>query len=50
MSEPNNVDVHFDMDNNGFSNRYSIYLQEIQKVSLPNIEDSQLVNLSKIKN
>ena len=50
MSEPNNVDVHFDMDNNGFSNRYSIYLQEIQKVSLPNIEDSQLINLSEIKN
>ena len=50
MSEPNNVDVHFDMDNNGFSNRYSIYLQEIQKVSLPNIEDSPLVNLSEVKN
>ena len=50
MSEPNNVDVHFDMDNNGFSNRYSIYLQEIQKVSLPNIEDSPLINLSEIKN
>jgi hypothetical protein len=50
MSEPNNVDVHFDMDNNGFSNRYSIYLQEIQKVSLPNIEDSPLINLSEIHN
>lgn len=37
VSEPNNVDVHFDMDNNGFSTRYSIYLQEIQKVSLPYI-------------
>jgi hypothetical protein len=50
MSEPNNVDVHFDMDNNGFSNRYSIYLQEIQKVSLPNVENSPLVNLSEVKN
>jgi hypothetical protein len=50
MSEANNVDVHFDMDNNGFSSRYSIYLQETQKVSLPNIEDSQLINLRKIKN
>jgi len=50
MSEPNNVDVHFDMDNNGFSNRYSIYLQEIQKVSLPNIEDSPLINVSEVKN
>ena len=50
MSEPNNVDVHFDMDNNGFSNRYSIYLQEIQKVSLPNVENSPLINLSEVKN
>jgi hypothetical protein len=49
MSEPNNVDVHFDMDNNGFSNRYSIYLQEIQKVTLSNI-DSQLINISEINN
>ena len=38
MSEPNNVDVHFDMNNNGFSSRYSIYLQELQKVSLSNID------------
>ena len=40
MSEPNNVDVHFDMNNNGFSSRYSIYLQELQKVSLSNIDCS----------
>jgi hypothetical protein len=45
MSEPNNVDVHFDMDNNGFSNRYSIYLQELQKVTLPDINSSPLINL-----
>ena len=35
MSEPNNVDVHFDLDNNGFSSRYSIYLSELQKIALP---------------
>ena len=40
MSEPNNVDVHFDMNNNGFSSRYSVYLQELQKVSLSNIDCS----------
>jgi hypothetical protein len=44
MSEPNNVDVHFDKDNNGFSSRYSIYLQEIQKISLPVIENP-IVNI-----
>ena len=47
MSEPNNVDVHFDMNNNGFSSRYSIYLQELQKVSLSNI-DLTLVNFAQI--
>jgi hypothetical protein len=45
MSEPNNVDVHFDMDNNGFSSRYSIYLQELQKISLPVIENP-LINIT----
>jgi hypothetical protein len=49
MSEPNNVDVHFDMNNNGFSSRYSIYLQELQKVSLSNI-DRTLTNFARIKN
>jgi hypothetical protein len=49
MSEPNNVDVHFDMDNNGFSSRYSIYLQELQKVSLSNV-DYTLTDLAQIKN
>jgi hypothetical protein len=34
MSEPNNVDVHFDLDNKGFSPRYSIYLNELQKITL----------------
>jgi hypothetical protein len=38
MSEPNNVDVHFDLDNNGFSPRYSIYIRELQKLDLPKIE------------
>jgi hypothetical protein len=49
MSEPNNVDVHFDMSNNGFSSRYSTYLQELQKVSLSNI-DLTLANFAQVKN
>ena len=49
MSEPNNVDVHFDMNNNGFSSRYSIYLQELQKVSPSNI-DLTLANFAQVKN
>ena len=35
MSEPNNVDIHFSIDENGFSKRYSTYLQELQKLTLP---------------
>ncbi len=49
ISEPNNVDVHFDMNNNGFSSRYSIYLQELQKVSFSNINYT-LTNFAQIKN
>ena len=36
MSEPNNVDIHFSIDENGFSKRYSGYLQELQKLTLSN--------------
>ena len=49
ISEPNNVDVHFDLNNNGFSSRYSIYLQELQKVSFSNINYT-LTNFAQIKN
>lgn len=42
MTEPNNVDVHFDLDNNGFSSRYCMYIQELQKITLPNIESQSL--------
>jgi len=49
ISEPNNVDVHFDMNNNGFSSRYSIYLQELQKVSFSNINYT-LTNFAQFKN
>ena len=42
MSEPNNVDVHFDMDNDGFSPRYSIYLHDLQKIALPKRESQPL--------
>ena len=44
LSEPNNIDVHFDIDNNGFSPRYSLYLQELQKIALP----KKGINLLKI--
>lgn len=48
MSEPNNVDIHFSLDENGFSKRYSKYLQELQKVTLPN-KDKAPIDLHSIK-
>jgi hypothetical protein len=42
LSEPNNIDVHFDLDNNGFSPRYSIYLNELQKIVIPKRKNTPL--------
>ena len=36
MSEPNNFDIHFSKDEDGFSKRYGGYLQELRKLTLPN--------------
>ena len=33
LSEPNNIDVYFDNNNDGFNWRYNIYLKEIGKLS-----------------
>jgi len=46
LSEPNNIDVHFDLDNNGFSPRYSLYLQELQKIPLP-YKENTIVSITK---
>jgi len=48
MSEPYNVDIHFSIDENGFSKRYSTYLQELQKLTLPK-KDKAPVDLHSIK-
>lgn len=34
ISEPDNIDVHFNADEMGFSRRYSNYLNEVQKLSV----------------
>lgn len=48
MSEPNNVNIHFSIDENGFSKRYSEYLQELQKLTLPKRGKDQ-IDLHSIK-
>jgi hypothetical protein len=33
LSEPNNIDIYFDINNDGFNNRYNTYIKEINKLS-----------------
>ena len=33
ITEPNNINIHFDADADGFNKRYSIYLQELCKLT-----------------
>jgi hypothetical protein len=35
--EPGNIDVYFDVKNEGFNSRYAIYLKEMQMVHLVSI-------------
>ena len=32
MAEPNNIDVYFDLNDGGFTKKYSTYLEELQKL------------------
>ncbi|MGN6630973.1 MAG: hypothetical protein ACTHKP_01870 [Nitrososphaeraceae archaeon] len=34
LSEPDNIDIYFDGDNNGFNNRYAIYLRELKDLAI----------------
>ena len=36
LSEPNNIDVYFDINNDGFNRRYNTYLKELGKLSTYN--------------
>ena len=36
LSEPNNIDIYFDINNDGFNYRYNAYLKEINKLSTYN--------------
>lgn len=41
ISEPNNIDIHFNIDHKGFSNRYASYLEELQKLTSTNNEKGE---------
>lgn len=48
LSEPNNIDIYFDINNNGFNIRYNTYLKEIKKLSRYNTDNNCNTTLEKI--
>ncbi len=50
LSEPNNIDVYFDINNDGFNRRYNMYLKEIGKLSKYNNNcNTLLAKISQVK-
>ena len=43
MTEPNNIDVYFDINNGGFGRKYITYLKELQNPTVANTESSILL-------
>ena len=48
LSEPNNIDIYFDINNDGFNIRYNTYLREINKLSRYNTNNNCNTTLAKI--
>ena len=49
LSEPNNIDVYFDINNEGFNKRYNTYLKEIGKLNYNINSNIPLANISQEK-
>ena len=50
LSEPNNIDIYFDINNDGFNNRYNTYLKEINKLSRHNNNsNTTLAKINQVK-
>lgn len=49
LSEPNNIDIYFDINNDGFNIRYNTYLKEISKLSRYNTNNNCNTTLAEIK-
>ena len=50
LSEPNNIDVYFDLNKEGFHTRYNTYLKEIGKLNYNINSNIQLAKISQEKN
>ena len=51
LSEPNNIDIYFEVNNNGFNVRYNTYLKEINYLSRYSNKNSNtaLTRVSQVK-
>jgi hypothetical protein len=50
LSEPNNIDIYFDINSDGFNNRYNTYLKEINKLSRHNNNsNTTLAKINQVK-
>lgn len=49
ISEPNNIDVYFDINKDGFNIRYDAYLKEIRRISNDSLKDSNILQISQAK-
>lgn len=49
ISEPNNIDVYFDVNEDGFNIRYDAYLKEIRRISNDSLKDSNILQISQVK-
>ncbi len=49
ISEPNNIDVYFDINKDGFNIRYDAYLKEIRRISNDSMKDSNILQISQVK-
>jgi hypothetical protein len=49
ISEPNNIDVYFDINKDGFNIRYDAYLKEIRRISNDSVKDSNILQISQVK-
>jgi len=49
ISEPNNIDVYFDINKDGFNIRYDAYLKEIRRISNDSLKVSNTLQISQVK-
>ena len=49
LSEPDNIDIYFDGEDNGFNMRYTTYLKELSNLVIQSPISNKLGNVSQMK-